>query len=155
VRETAEQTAPEATAREPELAHHPGPLQYVVVAVVLSIVTLLEVALYYLALHVDVPRAVLVGLLLAMGALKFALVVLWFMHLRFDNPLFRRVFTGGLVLAIMLYVIVLVIFASFKALWLVLLVLGLAAGAALMILRNERRRSHPRAVAVDSSPAHG
>jgi cytochrome c oxidase subunit IV len=146
IRETAEETVPEAIESEPELARHPGPAQYVFVAVVLSVVTLLEVALYYFARSVEVPRIVLVALLLGMGALKFALVVLWFMHLRFDNPLFRRVFTGGLVLAILLYVIVLVIFSSFKALWLVLLALAVIVGIIWSLLRVERRvgRGMPR-----------
>jgi len=146
---TAEETTPEAVATEPELARHPGPFEYVMVAVVLSIVTMLEVALYYLALHVDVPRGLLVAMLLGMGALKFALVVLWFMHLRFDSPLFRRVFTGGLVLAITLYVIVLVIFSSLRALWLVLLALALAVVVVLAMIRIERRGSRLQRVAPD------
>jgi hypothetical protein len=35
---------------------------------------------------------------------KFAIVCGWFMHLRYDNPLFRRVFVFGLVLAVAVYV---------------------------------------------------
>ena len=38
----------------------------------------------------------LVPILLILSATKFALVVLWFMHLRFDNALFSTLFTGGL-----------------------------------------------------------
>ena len=38
---------------------------------------------------------------------KFAVVCGYFMHLRYDNPLFRRVFVFGLILAVVVYLIVL------------------------------------------------
>jgi hypothetical protein len=34
-------------------------------------------------------------------------VCLWFMHLRFDNPIFKRVFVFGLSLAVVVYCILL------------------------------------------------
>jgi hypothetical protein len=40
-------------------------------------------------------------------ALKFIIVVGWFMHVRFENPLLNRFFTGGFVLAFSLYLVVL------------------------------------------------
>ena len=84
-----------ATAR----GHHPGVGQYVEIGVILAIVTAMEVGLYY----VDIPRAVSVPALLFLTFLKFGLVVMWFMHLRFDNPWFRRVFLFGLFLAIAVF----------------------------------------------------
>jgi hypothetical protein len=36
--------------------------------------------------------------------------VLWFMHLRFDSRMFRRLFTTGIVLALIVYTIVLTTF---------------------------------------------
>jgi cytochrome c oxidase subunit 4 len=45
-----------------------------------------------------------------MSAVKFSLVVLWFMHLRFDSRIFRRLFISGMILAISVYAIVLMIF---------------------------------------------
>jgi cytochrome c oxidase subunit 4 len=89
-----------------ELAHHPDPRQYVVVAVALAVATGLEVGLYYMRL----TRSVLIGLLLFFAILKFALVVLYFMHLRFDNPIFRRMFITGMLLAISVYLVVLLAF---------------------------------------------
>ena len=38
---------------------------------------------------------------------KFILVGAWFMHLRFDHPVLRRLFVGGLVLASIIFAIVL------------------------------------------------
>jgi cytochrome c oxidase subunit 4 len=86
-----------------ELEHHPGPRQYVTVAVVLAVVTAIEVAIYYMTALEDV----LVPALLAFSFLKFALVVLWFMHLKFDSRLFRRLFITGLILALAVFAIVL------------------------------------------------
>jgi cytochrome c oxidase subunit 4 len=80
---------------------HPGPREYVRIAVALAIVTLLEVAIYY----VDFLRPALVPLLLIFSAIKFALVVLWFMHLRFDSRLFMRLFVTGVILALSLFAI--------------------------------------------------
>jgi cytochrome c oxidase subunit 4 len=89
---------------------HPGPRQYVMVAAVLAVATAMEVAWYYLS----VPHALFVGLLLVLAVLKFALVALWFMHLRFDNKIFKRLFVMGLLLALSVYLIVLTIFGALK-----------------------------------------
>jgi cytochrome c oxidase subunit 4 len=153
VAETERETAETALELEPELARHPGPAQYVMVAVVLGVATLFEVALFYIT---AIPRTLLIVMLLGLGAFKFALVVLWFMHLRFDNVLFRRVFVGGLVLAFTLYLIVLVIFSSLRALWLILLALGLVTFVVLSLVRLERRRVRAETVVVDASGSeHG
>ena len=53
-------------------------------------------------------------LLLFFAVIKFSLVVLWFMHLRFDSPIFRRMFVTGLGLAIAVSLIVLTIFGVFQ-----------------------------------------
>lgn len=110
VRETARETEPEAVAQEPELGTHPGPAEYVKIAVVLSVATAIEVGLYYIT---DLPRPVYIGLLMFFMSLKFSLVVLWFMHLRFDSRLFRRLFVVGLGLAITVYLVVLLTFRVF------------------------------------------
>ena len=89
---------------------HPRPGAYVRVALVLAIVTLAEVALYYL----ELPRALLIALLLFFSAIKFALVALWFMHLRFDSPVYSRVFVGGFALAATVYIVVLLTFGVFS-----------------------------------------
>jgi len=69
---------------------------YLRVAAVLVIVTLLEVGIFY----VPAFQGVLVPVLLALSALKFALVVMFYMHLKFDNPFFTFLFGGPLLLAL-------------------------------------------------------
>ncbi|MGH2758480.1 MAG: cytochrome C oxidase subunit IV family protein, partial [Actinomycetota bacterium] len=85
---TEEQVHPADTHERP----HPGPGEYIKVAVILAIVTAIEVAAYYVT---SLPDSVLSAALLVMMVIKFAFVGLWFMHLRFDSPIFRRLFVGG------------------------------------------------------------
>ena len=51
--------------------------------------------------------ALIVVLLLAMMVMKFVLVASWFMHLRTDKPVFKRLFIVGAIAAPLLYLIVL------------------------------------------------
>lgn len=81
---------------------HPSDRQYVGVAAVLAAITAVEVAVYYIT---SLPKHLLTALLLIMSAVKFSLVALWFMHLRFDDRLLRRLFVTGLLLAIAVVVI--------------------------------------------------
>jgi cytochrome c oxidase subunit 4 len=82
---------------------HPGPPIYVGVAVILAIVTAAEVGLYYTALS-GLP---LVSLLLGLAFIKFGMVAAYFMHLKFDGRLLRRLFVTGIVLALAVYSIAL------------------------------------------------
>lgn len=140
-------TQPGAVALVPEPSLHPGPREYVKVAVVLAAATGIEVGLYYLSL----PHALFAALLLSFAALKFTLVALWFMHLRFDSPIFRRLFATGMALAATVYIVVLVIFGALKAWWLAALVglggAGLAGAMAMGALRG-RTQAGPQARAV-------
>lgn len=76
---------------------HPGPATYVKVAVILSIVTIIEVATYYL---VNYLHGTIVPILLVLSAAKFVLVVGFYMHLKFDAPLLRGIFGWGLTVTI-------------------------------------------------------
>ena len=91
-----------------ELSHHPEPRQYVVVGVWLAIITALEVGIYY----IDSLRDIIVPFLLAFAFIKFFLVATWFMHLKFDSRLFRRLFISGLLLALAVFAIVLTVFLA-------------------------------------------
>ncbi|HEX9467498.1 MAG TPA: cytochrome C oxidase subunit IV family protein [Acidimicrobiia bacterium] len=88
-----------------EVRPHPEPVQYVMIAVVLVVITAIEIAVSYM--EGDIPDGLIVTLLVAMGFTKFFLVASWFMHLRTDRPLFRRFFIMGGIAAILLYLIVL------------------------------------------------
>jgi cytochrome c oxidase subunit 4 len=81
---------------EVEVETHPGPRVYITIATVLTILTAIEVALYYL----EIGRSLLVTLLLVLMVVKFAIVVGWYMHLKFDHPYFRYIFVGGLFIAV-------------------------------------------------------
>jgi len=88
-----------------ELRAHPDPYQYVVVAVVLAVITAVEIAVSYM--EGDIPDGLIIVLLLSMMVVKFFLVASWFMHLRTDRPVFRRLFVLGAIAAPVLYLIVL------------------------------------------------
>ena len=74
---------------------HPGPRTYVTVGAILGVITVLEVWAY----TQSSIRAFLVPILLVLSASKFAMVVGFYMHLRFDHPLFTGVFGFGLLVA--------------------------------------------------------
>jgi cytochrome c oxidase subunit 4 len=82
---------------------HPGPEVYVRVGIALAVITAIEVAVVY----IELVAGIFIGVLLALSLLKFVLVVLWFMHLRFDNRLFSTLFWGGLALAVAIFMVVL------------------------------------------------
>jgi len=88
-----------------EIRAHPVPWQYVVVAVVLAVITAVEIAVSYM--EGDIPDGLIVVLLLAMMVMKFFLVASWFMHLRTDQPVFKRLFVVGAIAAPVLYLVVL------------------------------------------------
>jgi cytochrome c oxidase subunit IV len=88
-----------------ETRPHPSPVQYVIIAVILCVITAIEVAVSYL--EGDIPDGLIVVLLMGMAVIKFVLVASWFMHLRTDLPIFRRFFVIGIIAAILLYTIVL------------------------------------------------
>jgi cytochrome c oxidase subunit 4 len=69
------------------------------VALGLAAVTALEVVLYYKTLGAANNYA-----LLFLSAIKFVAVVSFFMHLKFDNRVLRRLFIGGFVLACFVYI---------------------------------------------------
>jgi cytochrome c oxidase subunit IV len=87
-----------------EVSPHPSPFKYVMIAVILVVITAVEIATSYL--EGDIPDGLIVTLLLGMAVIKFSLVVAWYMHLKTDLPIFRRFFILGLVAAVVLYAVV-------------------------------------------------
>ena len=75
---------------------HAGVGTYVKVAAILCLITALEFAVIY----IRALSPIVVPLLLVLSAAKFVLVVLFFMHLRYDSRVFTVVFTGPLLIAI-------------------------------------------------------
>ncbi len=84
--------------------------QYLLVALGLAAMTAIEVTLSYTSLK----HAALALPLLALAGIKFIVVAGFFMHLKNDSPVFRRLFIMGSVLAVFCYTAVLSIVGQFQ-----------------------------------------
>jgi heme/copper-type cytochrome/quinol oxidase subunit 4 len=83
-----------------------GPRTYLVVATFLVAITVMEVWVFY----IPALARVLVPILLLLSACKFALVAMFYMHLRFDHAWFSYVFVAPLLIAVSLAVSLLWLF---------------------------------------------
>lgn len=82
---------------------HPSEKVYVKVALWLALITAAEIAISYIEMADWIAIVGLVGL----SVIKFAVVVGYFMHLKFDNPALRKPFITGIILALVIYTVVL------------------------------------------------
>jgi len=95
------------TATHEAAAHsQAGPRTYLVIAAFLLLLTVMEVAVFYIPALARVLVPVLVFLALA----KFALVAMFYMHLRFDHIWFSYLFVGPLIVAVLLVISLLWLF---------------------------------------------
>ena len=85
---------------------HPGAKEYLGIAVVLTVITAVEVAVYY----VPAMRPMLVPVLLVLSALKFTLVAMFYMHLKFDHRLFSWLFVVPMILMALIVIALLRLF---------------------------------------------
>jgi cytochrome c oxidase subunit 4 len=85
---------------------HPKERVYVAVALWLAIITGAEITISY----IKMPDPAKIAALLILSVIKFAAVVGYFMHLKFDNPALRKPFITGIILAGTVYTIVLLAF---------------------------------------------
>jgi cytochrome c oxidase subunit 4 len=93
-----------------DLYHHEiSDKNYIVIALILAVLTALEVA----ATEVDGLGSFLIPALLIMMAIKFFIVVSYFMHLKHDAALFKFSFYVGVGGAIVLYSVMLTTFHFF------------------------------------------
>jgi len=74
---------------------HPTAGTYLRVAAVLIVLTVIEVGVFY----VPVFKPFLAPVLLLLSAVKFAIVVMFYMHLKMDSRFFTLLFGGPLLLA--------------------------------------------------------
>jgi cytochrome c oxidase subunit 4 len=81
---------------------------YVKIAAFLAVITGIEVAISY----IDIGP-IFLPLLLGLMTLKFFMVVLFFMHIRYDAKIFGRLFYLGLGLAVFVYSAMLLTFHFF------------------------------------------
>jgi len=87
---------------------HPGagPRTYLVIAAFLGLLTVMEVAVFYIA----ALAGILVPLLIFLAIAKFALVAMFYMHLKFDDAWFSYLFVFPIVIMVGLAVCLLWLF---------------------------------------------
>jgi cytochrome c oxidase subunit 4 len=108
---SAESNAQSAPAHpEGEEHEHPTWSIYWKVATLLTVITVAEVWCYYLKSFVATPY--FVPTLLLMSAFKFVIVVLFYMHLKYDHKLFRALFAGPLLVAVITITALLFLFGK-------------------------------------------
>jgi cytochrome c oxidase subunit 4 len=89
-------------------SEHPGERKYIEIAMILAGITVIEVAIYYIQWVHD--KGLLVPMLMAMSAVKFTVVVGFFMHLKFDDRRLTYMFVTGLLFA---FSIIMALYALF------------------------------------------
>jgi len=99
-----------AAAHEGDASGHGSIRTYINVAIALAILTAIEVATLYIP---GIPSWFLVTALLFMSALKFFLVVGFFMHLKYDSSIMRALFVGPLIIAIAIILALMALFSAF------------------------------------------
>jgi cytochrome c oxidase subunit IV len=109
VEESLEHGRPEAEGGEH--GAHPTEAFYIKIAIILAAVTGVEVGLYYTSFDQTATNAAL----LVLAAAKFIMVAAYFMHLKFDNRILRRLFITGFVLATFCYIAYLWTLGVFEA----------------------------------------
>jgi cytochrome c oxidase subunit 4 len=97
-------------AQNTQEAAHPSTGTYLAIAGVLTVITLVEVGVFY----VPAFQSVLAPVLLLLSGTKFALVVMFYMHLKTDHKLFTAIFTLPLLIAIAVIVALLFLFGAFS-----------------------------------------
>ena len=95
----------------PRQGAHPTPLTYLKVAIILAALTAVEVAVFY----IEVLEPAFLPIFLILSVAKFILVIMFYMHLKFDSRLFSWVFVGGLILAIAVAVALMSLFQVLSA----------------------------------------
>jgi cytochrome c oxidase subunit 4 len=89
---------------------HASVKTYVNVAIILAVITAIEVSTLYVP---GIPNVLLIVSLLVMSAAKFVLVVGFFMHLRYDGAIMRSLFIGPLINANCIILALMALFSAF------------------------------------------
>jgi len=92
----------------PEPAHPPI-RTYLVIAAVLAVITAVEISVFYMTWL----ARFLVPILIVLSVAKFSLVVMFFMHLRFDSRIFTGLFAGPLAIAVGIVLALMGLFGAF------------------------------------------
>jgi cytochrome c oxidase subunit 4 len=106
---------PHATSAE----HAPFPekaWEYVRIGVILFVITAMEVGAYELAHRANAPgheffKSTLVPVLIVLSAIKFWLVAMFYMHLKWDGRLLKGIFSFSLLIAAVVIVALMILAA--------------------------------------------
>ena len=100
---------------------HPSLAQYIFIAILLFAITIVE---FVIIMDFPGPREKVIAdalgepsttiLLFLLSGIKFAIVILFYMHLKFDNKFFFWVFIAGMVLAVMVGLALIGLFTAVK-----------------------------------------
>jgi len=88
---------------------HPPIRTYLLIAAVLAVITAVEISVFYITWLVRF----LVPILVVLSVAKFSLVVMFFMHLRFDSRVLSGLFVGPLVIAVSIVLALMALFGAF------------------------------------------
>lgn len=94
------------SSEQREIAHdqhsHPGPKQYVMIGIILTLMTVVEILAYYAEEDWGILSAGMAAAVIAiLSAAKFITVVMYYMHLKFDSKIFTGIFLFPAALAIL------------------------------------------------------
>ena len=89
---------------------HPTPGTYFKVAMILTILTAIEVGIFYLKFL----SYGIIPILALLSTAKFILVAMYYMHLKFDSVIFSSLFVTGLILAAVVVLALLALFSFFN-----------------------------------------
>jgi cytochrome c oxidase subunit 4 len=79
---------------------HPSQKQYIQIAILLAVITGIEVLIYYIEAIADF----LVPALLILSLIKFVIVVGYFMHLKFDSKMLTWMFVFGMIISVAVFI---------------------------------------------------
>ena len=113
--------SPASVAHDAAAAHHGAGIEhahptwstYWKVALILTVLTAIEVWVFYIPSFVHSRGYT--PFLLVMSAVKFAIVVMFYMHLKYDHRLFRVLFTGPLIVAMVTITALMFLFGKLAA----------------------------------------
>ena len=88
---------------------HPTPGTYFKVALILSAITAIEVGVFY----ITALGKGIIPVLAVLSIAKFALVAMFYMHLRYEHKLFTTLFFAGLALAVAVVFALIALFQFF------------------------------------------
>ena len=92
-------------------SNHPSFKQYVIIAIILFVITIIEFGIIWdkVGIEDDLGPTV-TPILIGLSAIKFAIVIMYYMHLKFDHRLLTQMFVVGFVLALIVLMLLLTLF---------------------------------------------